>query len=711
MTTACPACVGAAPAVERAVRESSAPSITLSVPGLHCAACMRTVENALDTIDGVENARVNLTLKRVVAQSNLPPDALARRLAEVGYQAFLYNAAEVTSDADATARDLVLRLGVSGFAMMNVMLLSVAVWSGATDATRDLFHLISAGIAVPAVAYSAQPFFKHAFSALRVGRLNMDVPISLAIVLAAGMSLYEALQGGHHAYFDAALALTFFLLIGRVLEQRTRASAKSAAQELSALEVQTAERMRGGRTETIPVSQLVIGDTVMVATGARIPADGTLLGETAITDRSFLTGESDPVTVAKGASLRAGEINLGAPFTLRAEAVGDDTSLRQMARLVETAENARNTYTSLADKAAQIYAPMVHILAAMVFAGWYFATGDLRLALNVAIAVLIITCPCALGLAVPAVSTAAIGKLYKLGFLVKSATALERLAETEEIVFDKTGTLTKPGFAADIDRLSDDHKSVALGLAQMSLHPVSQALAVHLIGVSPAPISDVVEVSGKGVEGHFDGVPAQLGHAGWVVGTGNGVALRVGEDVVHLTQTERLREGAEDAVRGLKSQGFDLRLLSGDGISRTTRIAEALGISRFWGDLSPEEKHQQVLAETEGDHRVCMIGDGLNDTAALAAAHASVAPSSALDASRNAADVVLMRDGLSDLPTLFATARKAVTLSQQNFMIATAYNAIAIPVAVLGYATPFLAAISMSISSLTVLLNALRVKL
>ena len=702
-TAACPAC-NTAPAALR-VAELAEPNMMLSVPDVSCAACIGTIERGLGQATGVHGARVNLTQKRVALRTDLPVEDVVAKLAALGYKAFPLDAGVLGQENDPTGRDLALRLGVAGFAMMNVMLLSVAVWSGAADATRDLFHLISAAIAVPVVGYSGQPFFRSAWSALRVGRLNMDVPISLAILLATCMSVYESLNSGRHAYFDAGLSLTFFLLIGRFLDHRTRASAQSAARELAALETQTAERIDGqGRAHTVPITDLAVGDVVLVPTGGRTPVDGTLTTDDALTDRSFLTGESDPVSLARGEAMSAGEINLGAPFRMTATTVGEDTTLRRMARLVEGAENARNRYTSLADRAAQVYAPAVHLLALVAFIAWVVISGDVRFAINVAIAVLIITCPCALGLAVPAVSTAAIGKLYELGFLVKSGTALERLAEVDGVVFDKTGTVTLPGVSHLSEGLDARQQGIALALAQSSSHPVARAVQAALPGVAPADVTDIREHAGRGIEGRHRGETVFLGREDGVL------SLRVGADTIALGQVETLRPGAREAVEALSAMHLTPTLLTGDGPERAARIARDLHIDDVASGVSPEDKHALIEGRAAEGTRLAMVGDGLNDTAALAAAHASIAPSSAMDASRNAADIVLLRDGLNDLPRLFRIAQAATRLSNQNFAIATAYNIVAVPIALLGYATPLLAALAMSVSSITVLLNALRVR-
>ncbi|MEM9581412.1 MAG: heavy metal translocating P-type ATPase, partial [Pseudomonadota bacterium] len=290
MMSACPAC-DAAPLAQE-VASGAGPSLQFSLPGVHCAACIGTIERGLKSVRGINAVRVNLSLKRLTVDGPASPSDIEAALHDLGYEAFPLDADALSRAQDTQGRALLTRMAVAGFAMMNVMLLSVAVWSGATDATRDLFHLISACISLPVVAYSGQPFFQSAWSALRVQRLNMDVPISLAIILAAGMSLFETLNSGEHAYFDAALSLTFFLLIGRYMDHQTRSAARSAAKELTALEVHTAERVTASGPRTVKVSDLAIGDTVLVPSGARVPVDGTLIGGDALMDRSFLTGES-----------------------------------------------------------------------------------------------------------------------------------------------------------------------------------------------------------------------------------------------------------------------------------------------------------------------------------------------------------------------------------------------------------------------------------
>jgi Cu2+-exporting ATPase len=703
MITACPACA----AVPMPQLADLTPDLQFSLPTIHCAACIGKIERGLSTLPGVSGVRVNLSLKRLTILGTTDPTHIEAELRSLGFEAFPLDLDALNSARDETGRALLMRMAVAGFAMMNVMLLSVAVWSGATDATRDLFHLISAMIALPVVVYSGQPFFQSAWSALRVSRLNMDVPISLAIVMAAGMSLFETLNGGAHAYFDAALSLTFFLLIGRFMDHRTRSAARSAAKELTALEVHTAQRVTKHSNETVAVASLNIGDILMVPTGARVPVDGLLVSSKALMDRSILTGETAAIKLAQDAPLRAGEINIAAALKMRATAVGQDTSLRRMAAMVETAENGRNSYTALADKAAQIYAPAVHLLALLAFAGWVGTTGDIRDALNVAIAVLIITCPCALGLAVPAVTTAAISRLFSMGYLVKHATALERLAEVTRVVFDKTGTLSVASIILP-NSLGSTQAGVAKALAQASLHPLSRALETALHDVKAANVIDIVETAGQGSAGIWKGRTVRLGRGVWLGAPFDDLGLKIGDEPAYRLQScETPREGVRTALDGLS---LPCEIVTGDALEPALRFANGLGIA-ITANTRPDEKLHILKDYTENGEFVLMVGDGLNDTSALAAAHASIAPATALDASRSASDVVMLTNSFAELPLLLRIARLTRHLSKQNFAIAALYNAIAIPVALAGYATPLAAALAMSASSITVLLNSQRIRI
>ncbi|MFL4472142.1 heavy metal translocating P-type ATPase [Tateyamaria armeniaca] len=691
---------------QAAAARGGLPTHELILPTIHCSACIRAVEGLLNARPDIASARVNLSRKRVAisAAPDADPAPWMTALAGIGFEAHEARGAGVANTDDG----LTLRLGIAGFAMMNVMLLSVAVWSGATDSTRDFLHWIAATIALPAALFCAQPFFINAWSALKVRRLNMDVPISLAILLACGLSLYETMVGGEHAYFDAALSLTFFLLGGRVLETRMRRAARSAAADLAALEPNRVTRVDGDARVSCPVDEVKAGDTLWLAAGSRVPVDGVLLAPNAQVDRSALSGESDAIAVSKGDVLTAGEVMLSGPVTLRTTVDASGSTLRRLIQLASVAEGARSRYTSLATQAAGIYAPLVHGLSFAAFLGWVYATGDVYHALTIAIATLIITCPCALGLAVPAVATVATGRLFRAGVLVKSETALERLAEIDTVVFDKTGTLSDSALVPAKD-MPDDARAVLKALADASNHPLSRSVLPALADVGAAHVSGISEHRGAGVKGTWNGMPVALGDAAWI-GQGVGTALQVGGDIYPLARRERALPEAAATVQTLRAMGLNVHMLTGDSQAHADRMAATLDVDHVHASVGPEMKQALIHDLQAAGHKVLMVGDGLNDTLALTQAWASIAPGTALEASQNAADVVLLGQHLSGIGTVLHIARSARRRILENFALAALYNMIAIPLALSGFASPLMAALAMSTSSITVTLNALRTR-
>ncbi|MFK5997927.1 MAG: heavy metal translocating P-type ATPase [Rhodobacterales bacterium] len=707
-----PACAPAPHApIEQAAETQN--TIEISVPGVHCAGCIGSIERGLKTVNGVTDARVNLSLKRLrVHHDGIADieDRILDKLASLGFEAHLLNAKNLREKPDVVARGLLIRLGVAGFAVMNVMLLSVSVWAGADGAMRDFLHWVSAVIALPVIGYAAQPFFKHAWTALRVGRMNMDVPISLAILMASGLSLFETINNGEQAYFDAALSLTFFLLAGRYLDHQTRAKARSAAVELSALEMPRAQRVLDGQVETVDIETLNTGDRVLVRRGARVPVDGVVAKGASELDMGLLTGETAPAPISLGDAVYSGTLNLGPPIEVDVTHVGQSTKLAEIAALVATAEATKTRYTGLADKAAQIYAPSVHLLALAAFLFWQFYTGDTRLAIGIATAVLIITCPCALGLAVPAVMTAASGRLYRAGVLIRDGAALERLVDIDTVVFDKTGTLTT-GKMTVVSAPKGKALILAASLAAQSDHPLSNAIAKLAKGRKLPALQDVKELGGKGVEARLeDGTRLRLGHANWLGCTPVEGSVQTwfqkGDDAPQpFLFEDTVKPSSKAAVEQLQARGLKVVLLSGDMQPATDRLAEKLGITQAIGGVLPDEK--LALVRSFGPH-VLMVGDGLNDTAALAGAHVSMSPASAIDAARAASDFVLIKDDLCLIDTCISLSKAAKRRMLENFTIAAGYNAIAVPFALMGLATPLIAAIAMSASSICVSVNALR---
>ena len=700
-------------------------TITLAVENMSCGGCMRKVEKALLDVPGVASARANLSARRatvVFAEAPLSAAPLVDALGRIGFKAAEL-APEALDMGENTGRQLLSRLAVAGFAAANIMLLSVSVWSGssgADDPIHALFHWLSAVIALPTIAYAGQPFFSSAWQALKRRRLNMDVPISLAILLSATMSLYQTIKGTEQVYFDASVTLLFFLLIGRYLDARVRTRARGAAENLLGLKAQWAHVIASdGSVERLPSRLVEPGMRIAVAAGERFPADGVIAqGATAI-DESLITGETMPREVAANDLVYAGSVNLGGPVEMEARAAEADTLLSQIARLMETAEQARGRYVRLADRAARFYAPAVHTLAATAFIGWMIAGAGWEASLTIAIAVLIVTCPCALALAVPAVQVAASARLFDRGILLKAADGLERLAETDTAVFDKTGTLTAgvPSLANG-DAIGNETLSRAAALAASSRHPYAQAVvqaAKERFGTVPS-VSGVEEVPGFGLRRVTEAGEERLGSAGWCgvdparAASASLWYVQPGMEPVAFKFEDKLRDDAGETVDALRHAHFGVSLYSGDRREAVAAAANAVHIEEWYAGMKPHEKIERLEALKAQGRRVLMVGDGLNDAPALAAAHASVSPSTAADISQTASDAVFQGAKLMPVIELLATARKTRKMSFQNFAVAFGYNLVFVPLAMAGFVTPLVAAIAMSTSSILVTLNAIRLR-
>lgn len=700
--------------------------VTLAVGGVHCAGCIGRIESALTADPSVRRARLNFSTGRLSLEWNGPPEdaaRFARKVASLGYDVRPHDPRDTAQEGEREKRFLLLCLGVAGFAAGNVMLLSFALWSapGAAmgPAMRDFLHWMAALIAVPAVAFAGRPFFGSALRALRAGHTNMDVPISLALILAVGMSIFETFRHGEHAYFDSAVMLMAFLLAGRYLDSRARESARSAATDLLAMTGGTATLLdREGRSRVVPVRDLRPDMTVLVGMGERIPADGTVTAGRSAIDESLATGETLPREVGPGDCVLSGTVNAGAPLTVRVARAADDSFLADIVRLMERAEQSRSRYVRIADRAARLYTPVVHALAAAAFAGWYLWGGmAVPQALMVAVTVLIITCPCALGLAVPVVQVLAVGGLLKRGVMVRSGDALERLAAIDTVILDKTGTLTlgRPALEGAPDRQALE---TAASLAVHSRHPLAKALAAAWDG--PLPQREVTEHPGQGLSAPAPGGGVlRLGSRAWCNGTPetrdnpDGLELWLsvpGSAPVRFAFFDPLRPDAQAVVDALKAQGLDIRLVSGDRRCAVEAVAARLGIADWRAEVPPAGKCALMDEWRAQGRKILMIGDGLNDAPVLAGADASASPAAAIDLARNAASIVFTGDRLSPVLTALRTARAAQMLVRQNFALAISYNIIAVPLALAGHVTPLIAALAMSGSSLAVTANAFRMR-
>ena len=702
--------------------DAGAFQLTVSVPDVHCAGCIAAIERAIARLSADVRAnvrgRVNVTRRTVTIAwegAAFDPSAAITAVRNLGYVVRPLTPSQAKDERGAA---LLRALAVAGFASMNVMLLSVSVWAGAEDSTRAVMNWFAALIALPALTYAGRPFFRSALSALGSWRLNMDVPISLAILLAAGLSLAKTISGEGETYFDAAITLTFFLLAGRVLDHMTRERARDAIGRLARLRPTVAHVVTAdGLVERVHVDAVEPGMALEMAAGERVPVDALLCGGPNQFDASLVTGEAQPATMRAGEEVAAGLLAMSGPVRVIALRPAADSLLARLASLQAAAEAARPGIARITDKAAQVYAPVVHLTALATLCGWLLVGSSVSDALTTAIAVLIITCPCALGLAVPMVHVAASDRLFRLGLVVKHGGALERLRQVDEVVFDKTGTLTRPALDPKVD-LSEGVLEEAAALARHSTHPVSRAVerAAQERQLMLPPVRDVVEHVGQGVSGIISGRMVYLGRGrapwenGMAAGTSGALELhQEGRQPTPIPVTETLRTGASSLVGALERAGYPCSIVSGDDALAVRHVASAVGITDWASNCAPADKVVRLQAHIGAGARPLMVGDGLNDGPALASAHVSIAVAEASDLANAAADFVMTTDRLEDIAIAIGVSKQAYRLMLQNFAIAASYNMVCVPLAVLGYATPLAAAIAMSMSSILVTLNSLRI--
>jgi Cu2+-exporting ATPase len=707
-------------------RANGAAEIDFAVQGILCGTCIGVIERAIARMQGAPKPRLNYTMRRLHVSwtaANFNPADVARVLAPLGYTVRPFDLAASEDEDARRSRALMRCLAIAGFAAMNVMLLSVSIWAGNAsdidDNTRDMFHWISALIALPAAFFAGQPFFLSALGALRARSLNMDVPISLGVSLALVMSVFETATHAHHAYYESALMLLFFLLAGRVLDDAMRSRTRAIVNNFASLRAFQAFRVNtdGGITE-VPVKALRHYDVVLVRPGEKFPIDGKILSGSSEIDDSLVTGESSHRCVEADDPVYAGAINLSGTVRAEVHAAGNDTLLHEIERLLETASSGKSRYVLLADRVARYYAPAVHLGALVTAIGWFLAGASLHDAIVAAIAVLIVTCPCALALAIPAVHVVASGSLFRRGLLLRKADALERLAEVDTVVFDKTGTLTRPEPGiANRAKVPADLLAIAARLALSSRHPLARGIAVEA-GAS-SPFDNVVEESGRGVRTIVDGEELRLGSPDFCgidadyAGDASRlsvIAVRHGARCCTIQVKQVLRPDAAACIAWLKQTGIGVEILSGDNLHAVNEVAVKLGIEAAQGGIKPAEKVRRLEDLRAQGRRVLMVGDGLNDAPALAAAHASLSPSTAADVSQSVADAIFLGDRLQPVCDAITGSRRAMRLMRENLWLAAIYNILAVPLAVFGVLTPLLAAAGMSGSSLLVTLNALRAR-
>ncbi|SEA31399.1 heavy metal translocating P-type ATPase [Microbulbifer marinus] len=698
---------------------------SLLIGGISCAACVWLIEKHLGQLAGVEKVSVNASTQRAQIcfdPAAVQPSRLFAELERIGYRPAPATASNSEGMIQSEQRAALRRLGVAGLGTMQVMMFAIALYFGASSGIdgdmERYFRWVSLLVATPVVLYAARPFFSAALRSLRARHLSMDVPVSLAIGLAYAASFYATVFDTGEVYFESISMFTFFLLLGRTVEMRARHRAGLASGGLAQLLPLTAARLDGEDVCNVPVAALAVGDRILLRPGDTIPADGEVIeGESGV-DESLLSGEAALQQKTPGSPVYAGSVNGDSTLQVRVTAAGQSTRLSAIERLVERAQLEKPQQVALADRVAGIFVGLVLLAALTAFVVWWQI--DTARAFWVALSVLVVTCPCALSLATPAALASATLRLQQLGLLVASGNLLETLPRIGRVVFDKTGTLTRgePRILR-IDLLRDDWdeqrvKDVAAALESQTNHPLARAFRAWRGNVSAR---DLKVHTGRGLEGVIDGARYRLGRADFAAAVkleapaGEGQWLLLADNtgpIAWIALGDGLRSSARAAVAQLEERALQVELLSGDQSAEVARLAGAAGITHFRAGTSPEDKLTHLQQLQAGGQRVLMVGDGLNDVPVLSGADASVAMMSAADLAQSRADAILLNGDLTVLPKAIGLARKARRIVRQNLAWALGYNALALPLAVCGLVPPWAAAIGMSVSSLIVVLNAMR---
>ncbi len=702
-------------------------STSLMIEGISCAACGWLIERHLRNLSGVSEASLNLSNHRLTVRwsdAQLPLSELLGELRRIGYAAHPYQADQAAERLASENRRSLRQLGVAGLLWMQVMMATMATWPEFNlDLSESFFVTLrwtALLLTTPIVFYCCTDFFKGALRDLRTRHLTMDVSVSLAIGGAYVAGIWSTITGQGELYFDAVGMFALFLLAGRYLERRARErTADATAQLVNLLPASCLKLDADGHSNRILLSELQLGDRVLVQPGALIPADGTIVSGQSSIDESVLTGEYLPLPRGSGDAVTAGTLNVEGPLTVEVQALGDDTRLSAIVRLLERAQADKPKLAELADKVAQWFLLVVLVVATVVGLVWWQI--DPQRAFWIVLALLVATCPCALSLATPTALTTATGTLHKLGLLLTRGHVLEGLNQIDTVVFDKTGTLTEgrltltavhPLGALDADACL----ALAAALENRSEHPIARAF-----GRAPLAAESVETVPGLGLLGCVEGRNLRIGQPSFVaegfsqpapvIPGEQGQWLLLGDErgpLAWLVLDDRLRDDAPALLAACRRRGWQTLLLSGDSSPMVGQIAKELGIDQAEGGMTPAAKLTRLQALQAQGHRVLMLGDGVNDVPVLAAADISVAMGSATDLAKTSADAVLLSNRLTSLAQAFDVARRSRRIIIENLTWASLYNGLILPFAAIGWVTPLWAALGMSISSLLVVLNALR---
>ncbi|OIO71384.1 MAG: copper-translocating P-type ATPase [Zetaproteobacteria bacterium CG1_02_49_23] len=715
----------------------------LLIEGIHCPACIWLIEKGLAELSGITLAEVNLSRQRlrvVWDQQQLKLSSIMQRLAALGYAAVPYNQETAEGQIFKQNRRLLFRMGFAAFGAMNIMWISIALYAGDASGIsvehRQFFHWVSLAIATPVLLYSGGPFLSAAGRGLRQGQLGMDLPIAIGAVATFGYSLWQTLNHGTHVYFDTVVSFLFVILIGRYLEAMARRNASSASLRLMELQPRMATLLHAGTEQRVAVRKLQIADRILIRAGDKVPVDGDVEEGVSHLDESMLSGESNMVRKQQGDPVSAGTLNVDAPLIVVVRYTANNTKLARMIHLVEAAQASKAPVQKLADRIVPWFVAMTLGLAALTFVYWL--PYDINTALLAAFAVLIITCPCALGLATPMAIAVSSGVGAKAGVLVRNGDALERLSGVDHVVFDKTGTLTHGRMrVVQVDSLSQaigkqQVLQLAASVERNFPHPLARAICheAESQGCACLPTLEHAMIPGMGVEAQWAGRKLYLGNArlmrqrgvilsvelqsreqGIEDSMGICVWLAMDAELIGLIHVQdSLRDGAIEVIAALRQAGMGLTMLTGDSARAAAYVRQQLGEMDVVAEVLPEKKAQLVRQLRESGKTVLMVGDGVNDAPALALADVAIAMGSGSDASMETSDVVLMSSDIRHVLYAVNLGRQTLKTIRQNLMLSLAYNVLLVPVAMAALITPVFAAIAMPLSSLMVIGNAMLIR-
>ena len=716
-------------------------SLYLLIEGMHCAACVWLIEKSMATLPGIVQASINLTGKRLSVRwdnRQIKLSEIIRRLGEIGYNAVPYDPEAVAGVLKKQNRALLLRLIFAGFATANIMLVAIALYSGADQGEfRQLFHWVGFALATPTLFYSGWNFFRGAWAGIRQMHLTMDVPIvigtSLTYLYSTYVTVAKPVTG--EVYFDTVINLIFVILIGRYLEGSFKQQAMLSTQRLMDLQPRVATVMRDGQEQVVPVRAVQIGETVLIKPGANIPVDGVVCEGNSAVDEAMLSGESLPVSKQVGSSVSAGTVNGSGMLLVRTACALKDTALARIIRLVEEAQSSKAPIQRIADRIVPWFIFVTLLLAAATFVGWLPA--NFETALMAATSVLIITCPCALGMATPLSIAVASGLGARRGILIKNGETLETFSGVTHFVFDKTGTLTQGRMQVHQLTVLPHVQAQAVlrqvaALERYSEHGVAQAILneAEAHGIARAEAQDFSYAPGYGVRGMVEGVEVLAGTSAWIAHNGIAANMELQRQVAALEQqamtcvhvaldreqvgyialADELRPDAKALVDNLRAMGMRLTLLSGDRKAVAESVAAQLGGMEVIAEVLPQDKDQVIQSLQQRGEKVAMVGDGINDAPALIRADVGIAMESGTDVSVESASIVLTGSDLDKVRQAMLLSRSTLRTIRQNIILSLAYNAVMVPLAMMGLVTPLVAAIAMPVSSLLVIGNAARLR-